>query len=422
MARLKKKVKKTFKKLLILIILVIGSFLIYENWEILNKFVQKQKDNQSEPTFNIPAETYPKSSTISLVATGDGLLHNAVYIDAYDKATKTFDFSNQLVMVKDIISKYDLAYYNQETIFGGAQPTLFTQNNAYQIPGYSSFPYFNSPSEFGDAMVDVGFNMVSLASNHSVDCTRLAKDCIVNAYNYWKTKDVVFDGFNPTAENTNNYIIKEEKGIKYTMLNYTTSLNGLDSRLNGQEYLVDTYDKEKVKADIEAVRDKVDLLVVAMHWHTGSEYTFNVTEKNKEIAKYLSELGVDIILGTYSHCLQPFEFIDDTLVFYSLGNFISNQGDLISSYGYKGIVGVLASVDITKTTYEDGKSEIKIDNIGADLTYTYNKNHRDYLVIPFSKMDNKYNKNCLSIYNEYSEVLKKFDKNINIAPPADTCK
>ena len=407
--KLKKKVKVVFWGLLILIILGIGIFAIPKkdnDFNVKNKILHKKEAE----------EVWPKVSKISLVATGDGLLHNSVYMDAYDKSTGKFDFSKQLSLVKDIISSYDIAYYNQETVFGGAQVGLFPESGAYQIKGYSSYPYFNSPSEFGDAMVDIGFNMVSLASNHSVDCTRNAKDCILKSYEYWKSKDIVFDGFNPDNEHTNNYIIKEKNSIKYTMLNYTNTLNGLDNYISSDPYLVDLYSEEKVKQDIEEVRDKVDVLIVAMHWHKNSaEYGITPTESNKQIAQYLSSLGVDIVLGTYSHCLQPFDIINDkTVVFYSLGNFISNQGDLISSIGYKGIVGVLASMDITKTEEKDGTVSIKVDNLGADLTYTYNNNHHGYLVIPFSKMTSEYNANYQNIYEEYKKILTSLNQNITI--------
>ncbi|MBR4231413.1 MAG: CapA family protein [Bacilli bacterium] len=376
-------------------------------------------------------EVWPKISKLSLVATGDALLHNSVYIDAYNRQTETFDFSKQIEFVKEAIKDYDIKYYNQESVFGGKQPDIYPDDSALEIRGYHSFP-FNSPSEFGDAMIDAGFNMVSLASNHSADCKTKAKECILNSYDYWsKQEGVVFDGFNPDENHTNNYIIAEKNGITYTMLNYTTDLNGWEGYVRGNEWLVDLYDEEKVKQDIEEVRDKVDVLIVAMHWHhlknhtASPEYSFTVTDVNKEIAQYLSSLGVDIILGTYSHCLQPFDIINEgkTVVFYSLGNFISNQGVLLNSIGYKGIMGVLASMDITKTLYEDGTKEIKVDNLGAELLYTYSsdknfntyyaKNHK---VIPFSKMNETYDSKYVELYNDYSEVLTSLNKNITIKP------
>ena len=195
------------------------------------------------------------------------------------------------------------------------------------------------------------------------------------------------------------------------------TLNGLDNSVSNIKYKIDLYDEETAKKEIEDLKTKVDVVIVAMHWHKASaEYETVPTQANKEIANYLASLGVDIILGTYSHCLQPFDIIGNTVVFYSLGNFISNQGDLITSIGYKGIVGVLASMDITKTTYEDGSVEVKVDNIGADLTYTYNKNHRDYKVIPFSKMSEEYNKDYKNIYEDYKNILTSLNQNINVKP------
>ena len=56
-----------------------------------------------------------------------------------------------------MVQDYDLAYYNQETVLGGSD---------YPITGY---PVFNTPQEVGDGLIDAGFNLVSLASNHLLD-------------------------------------------------------------------------------------------------------------------------------------------------------------------------------------------------------------------------------------------------------------
>ena len=404
--RLKKKIKII---ILLLIIILIGIF----SYLIANK-INNNEDFEFSKLINEKEKIkYPITKKISLVATGDGLLHNAVYLDAYDKETDTFDFSPQLSMVKDIISNYDIAYYNQETVFGGKLTSRF--NCQHNLPGYCSYPYFNSPSEFGDAMVEAGFNLVGLASNHSADCTYASDECITNSYNYWKSKNIIFDGFNEDESKENKYNIGKINDITYGFLSYTNTLNGLDGTVSNIKYKIDIYDEETVKKEVEDLKQKVDVVIVAMHWHKNSaEYSTKPTQSNIQIANYLASLGVDIVLGTYSHCLQPFDIIDNTVVFYSLGNFISNQGDLISSIGYKGIVGVLASMDITKTIYEDGTSEIKIDNLGADLTYTYNKNHKNYLVIPFSKMNESYNENYKQIYEEYKNILTSLNQNIKV--------
>lgn len=406
----KRRIKKSIKICFIFIILIALTIVSY--W-CINK--NGGKDFNFNKFVNENKITYPIVNKISLVATGDALLHNPVYISAYDNSTESFNFAPQLELVKEEIKNYDIKYYNQETVFGGKLTDRF--NCKYNMPGYCSYPYFNSPSEFGDAMVDAGFNMISLASNHSADCTYASDTCITNSYNYWKSKNVVFDGFNEDESKENKYNIGEKNGIKYGFLNYTNTLNGLDNSVSNIKYKIDLYDEETAKKEIEDLKTKVDVVIVAMHWHKASaEYETVPTQANKEIANYLASLGVDIILGTYSHCLQPFDIIGNTVVFYSLGNFISNQGDLISSIGYKGVVGVLASMDITKTTYEDGSVEVKVDNLGADLTYTYNKNHRDYKVIPFSKMSEEYNKDYKNIYEDYKNILTSLNQNINVKP------
>ncbi len=417
----KKKLKKKFKVVFTLIIIIVISLGGYIAFTKSDDILSKIKGNSSEgnkTSENTQEEIYPKTYKASLIATGDGLLHNPVYNDAYDAATKTFDFTPQLQYVKEIVDNYDIVYYNQETLFAKPEGPLLSlfPGDSVNISGYGSYPRFNSPSAFGDDMVKIGFNTVSLASNHSADCLNYTDLCVTQSYDFWQGKNITIAGFKPTpdTDSTQNYTIAEANGITYTLLNYTTSLNGLDGYNSSN--LINIFDEEQVKKDIEAVRDKVDVLIVAMHWHTGPEYSFEVTEENRKIATFLAENNVDIVLGTYSHCLQPFEWIGDTLVYYSLGNFISNQGDLIDSIGYKGIVGVLATLDITKTVQKDGTSSIKIDNLGADLTYTYNKNHTNYRVVPFSKMTKEYNPNYLEIYEDYKEVFTALDKNINIAP------
>ena len=407
--KLKSKVKFIFAFMIIIAIAIIAFFKLNKNLEFdvsnITKIIGKK-------------ETWPKVSTVSLVATGDGLLHNPIYKAAYNKETDTYDFREMLSEVKDIISKYDIAYYNQETLFGGRQIERFgTEEN-----GFSSYPYFNTPSEFGDAMVDIGFNTVSLVSNHSLDCTYNTEDCVQKTYKYWENKKIVFDGLNDPNVDGNKHNIGEVKGIKYGFLNYSNTFNGIDRFMNGLEDYFDVYDEEKVAKEVAELKEKVDVVIVAMHWHKNSgEYSFVPTASNKAIANYLDSLGVDIILGTYSHCLQPFDVLENgAVVFYSLGNFISNQLDL-NAYGnyhpYVGAIGALANMDITKTEYEDGTVDININNIGADLLYSWHdKNYKTYKVIPFSKMNSSYNSNYKDIYNEYSSYLTNLNKNIKIAP------
>lgn len=397
MARMKKKAKRAISLILILVVILVG----FVGYKIIFKGDNKIKDSIDKI---IEPENPIKTYTAKLIATGDGLIHSPIYKAAYNNGT--YDFSNMLTYTKEKLKDYDIKYYNQETVF---DDTI----------SYGSYPRFNTPSAFGQNMIDAGFNLVSLATNHSMD---MGNDSAKRSAEWWEGKDkILATGMASTPEKRDEHKIMEANGITYTMLSYTYGTNGIPVK---EDYTVNLFDEEKVKADIAAVRDKVDILIVAMHW--GTEYLQDATTTQREQAKFLADNGVDIVLGTHSHCIEPWEWIDDTVVFYSFGNFISNQmGAEQANVRKVGVIGMFATLDITKTVdTEKNTTEIKVDNIGADLNFTYryyNKDigKNDYLVIPFSKMESKYLNNYEDVYNEFSEVLKKYDDSIKIEPLPD---
>lgn len=217
------------------------------------------------------------------------------------------------------------------------------------------------------------------------------------------------------------------------MLNYTYGTNGMPVP-SRKEYLVNVWPtdlnindptkdtkyqayKEKVKEDIKKVRDKVDVLMVAMHW--GVEYTHIPTAYQQDEAKFLANLGVDIIIGTHPHVIQPVTWIDDTLVIYSLGNFISAQ---YQNDNYNKMVGLMSSLKITKTKKGE-ESSIKIDKIENELIYTYYNQSiwRDFKVIPFSNEEiKKYLPNYKSVYEIYKKIVQKYDNTMQVIEAAQS--
>lgn len=119
-----------------------------------NKTSNIKKENADQERVQNQVKEY----TLSMVMVGDNLIHDKIYLEAEKNVNgNEYDFSPMLELIRPIISTYDIAYYNQETILGGSEI------------GLSSYPSFNSPYEVGDAMVDAGFNLVSLATNHTLD-------------------------------------------------------------------------------------------------------------------------------------------------------------------------------------------------------------------------------------------------------------
>ena len=371
----KKKLKRKyiFRRVLALFILVliIGVCFFYK----IEKTNDYSEDNDITNT-----DVLPESSSVSLVMVGDALIHSAVYNDA--RVGDTYDFKPMLDVMKPIISKYDLAYYNQETILGGKEL------------GLSTYPRFNSPYELGDAFLDTGFNIVSMANNHTLDRGEVALN---NSCNYWETKDVYTAGSYCSNESRDEVKIFEKNGIKYAMLSYTTTTNGIKVP-NGKDYYVNIYSDEKAKADIEKYRDKVDLLLVAMHW--GQEYTHKPVNKQIQIANYLSSLGVDIIIGAHPHVVEPVEKIGDTLVIYSLGNFLSAQ------VGINKLTGLMVSVNVNKN---DTTGEVTIDDVEVELLHTYygkdSSKKRNFKVYPYTMLNDSILPDHEKYYNEYMSIV-----------------
>lgn len=380
MAKKRKKVKIVSLIFIILatISIVVGSIFTFsslykkENKRLKDKYkihsIEKEKQEK---------ENYETSATF--IAVGDALIHSAIYYNA--QVNGGYDFNPIFTEVKDVIEQYDLRYYNQETILGGS------------ALGLSSYPLFNSPQEVGDAFMNMGFNLVSLATNHTLDYGVRGMN---SSLEYWgKQEGVIAAGSyeSETARTTPH--IMEKNGITYTLLSYSTLTNGLTIP-KGKEYLFNLYSDEKVKADVERVRDKVDVVMVAMHW--GEEYTHVPTYEEKKIAQYLADLDVDIVIGTHPHVIQPIDFIDDTMVIYSLGNFVSSQ------IGPEKLTGLMASVTIKKTVV-DGDVTITLEDPAAELVYTKKPSYGvGYKLYPFSKLDDSIFPGYKSYYEKYMNI------------------
>lgn len=383
----KGRIKKIWIVLLTLL-LVGGISLYFLESKILNKPNNEVEVKEPIPEKE-PEEEKRKEYNLSLVMVGDALYHTGTYKDGLQK-DGTYNYDHQLSDIAPIIADYDLAYYNQETILGGTEL------------GLKSYPNFNSPQEVGDAFIKAGFNLVSLANNHTLD---RGEKAILRSVAYWRDKTgVMTAGSYDSEEDHARSHIGEKNGITYAFLAYTYGTNGIPVP-KGKDYLVNLFDKETAKKEIEAVRDKVDVVLVSMHW--GVEYTHTPTKEQRDQAQFLADLGVDVIIGSHPHVIQPIEHIDDTVVIYSLGNFISGQGDLMKR------IGIISSLEIHKVV-ENNETTITIDNVKGDLHYTYHTpKHTNYRVIPFYKLTNQeLGQDVQKVKEQYEAIINKNDKSI----------
>lgn len=378
----KRKKKQVLVLVLLILIFFFAAFLCFKTKQ-KPKLVEPAKPSQEEK------KDIKKEMSASLFMVGDALIHSSIYMDA--KTTDgSFNFKPILEKIKPIASKYDLKYYNQETVLGGVEL------------GLSNYPRFNSPYEVGDAFTDAGFNLVSLATNHTMD---KGEQGVLNSLSYWsKQSSVLTAGSYASFEDRDKKVVKEINRIKYAFFSYTTWTNGLETP-TGKEYLNNVYSEELAKNDIERVKDEVDVIIVAMHW--GTEYSKGISDSQLEIANYLSNLGVDIIIGSHPHVVEPIEFIGKTMVIYSLGNFISDQ------IGVERLTGLMVSVNIHKKVEKDNTT-ISLENPEAELIYTYSAAYprkRNFLVYPYSELNDDILPGYKEYYNTYKNVvLSKTDK------------
>lgn len=385
--RKKRRLKKWVKVVLWLFaicLIIILSLVVY------GKYLKEDKaslNNEKKKNTTKPITTKEETNELSMVMVGDCLIHRFVYTDAKND-DGTYSFAKMFTEVAPLISGHDLAFYNQESNIGG------------KALGLSAYPRFNSPEEIGDDMVNLGFNLVSLANNHTMD---KGEQGVINSVNFWKTKPGVYYSGQALsdADRESNIKVLEKNGIKYAFFAYTTVTNGLLPP-EGKEYLTNIYLKEKVQADINKVKDEADLIIVSMHW--GEEYTTNPNNNQKEVAKELSEMGVNLVIGNHAHTIQPVEMVGDTLVFYALGNFIAAQDTPDKQ------TGALISLNIKKE--KDGK--ITFSDIKADLIYTYFKGSKNFKVYPYTKLDNSLLNNKDSYYNKYKSVLTRYSNIVEV--------
>lgn len=331
-------------------------------------FVGCAEQKTQEPSVDAPVEEpvveEKEDSVVSFMAVGDNLIHGAIYMNAYAKYG-SYEFDDIYSEIKYFVESKDVAYINQETILGGTEL------------GLSHYPMFNSPQEIGVAVANAGFDWIASCSNHSMD---KFEDGIISDLNFWdQYPDIVTTGLNRSFEEqqTNKYI--ERNGVKFGVLGYTYGTNGIEIP-EGKDYLVNLYSKERIKEDIERLEGTCDSILVSMHW--GDEYSTTPNAEQQELAQYMADLGVDVIIGEHPHVIQPMDWIkgkdgNQTLVIYSLGNFLSSQDEAFN------MLGGCASFDIRKdgNTGETTVENVKWYPVVNHISYgDYMAGTRDYRV------------------------------------------
>ncbi len=248
--------------------------------------------------------------TITLLFAGD-LMQHQTQIDAA-KTSAGYDYSDCFKYLKDEISAADVAIGNLEVTLAGKP--------------YTGYPAFSAPDEFAYALKDAGFDIFLTANNHSLDRGKRGLERTILML------DSIGIPYLGTYANENErkqkypYLL-EKNGFRIALLNYTYGTNGIEVEAPN---IVNYINREQIACDIkEAKLLSPDAIIANMHW--GEEYKQLPSRQQIELADWLIGQGVDHVIGSHPHVVQPVELRSDSLsgkqnvVLYSLGNFVSNM-------------------------------------------------------------------------------------------------
>lgn len=284
---------------------------------LLPLWILSQRDLCQEPP---QVELPPKR--MRMVVAGD-LMQHTPQLTAALQADGSYDYTESFRYVANYFRDADLAVVNLET-------TLSREGN------YTGYPCFCSPAEVADEMVDMGVDVALLANNHCLDRGAVGVRRTADILDECKIERMgVFRDSVDFALNNIKYI--ERGGVRLAMVNYTYGTNGIPVP---KGVVVNMLDTVAVARDLKMIREnEVDCVVAFVHW--GNEYERRPNRQQRQMAEFMKRNGVDIIVGSHPHVVQPYEQDENgKIVVYSLGNFISNQRKRYTDGGLMAVIDI----------------------------------------------------------------------------------
>lgn len=306
--------------------------------------------NQVQADTEVVTEEVFKPTSAKLVAVGDNLMHRSCTLSAKN-ADGTYDFTKHFANMADIFKAADLAVISQDTVLGGIELGATSTETGI----------FNTAVELADGMADAGINVVLAANNHIMDEGSAGLNTMMS---YFSTKypNITLLGVNNSREAKDEPVYVETNNIKIAMINYSYGSNQT-ADLDASPYLLNQYDEDWLSDILKQAREEADFIIAFPFW--GEQNSMDYTQEQERQAQFLADNGVDLIIGSYPHVVEPVKWItaengDRTLVYYSLGNFQSIQNTL------ENMLGGQANITISKE--EDGTH---ISDYSLDFVVTH---------------------------------------------------
>ena len=337
------------------------------------------------PAVTTPAVTEPpkpKEKRVSVLAAGDNIIHEAVYVDAQKRASDgaKYDFLPMYNGIAEKVAAADVAFINHESPLAG---------DSYGISGY---PTFNSPREVAQALVEVGFDVINLANNHIFDKRLAGARATVEYVQSLPVKEI---GVYLDKKDYENIRVTEVDGVRIAWVAFCQESNNPYDPATADVIMPMMKDDSSIAAHIKAAKAVSDVVIVSAHW--GKE-SAQITAEQKRLAKVIADAGADVIIGHHSHILQSVEWVTASsgkkvLVAYSLGNLLSSQ--LYAN----NMVGGLLCFDIVMK--EDGSCAV--ENAVMDIAVNHYAGKKD------STQDYGVYRYGMQLYllEDYTEALSK---------------
>ncbi|MDR1571669.1 MAG: CapA family protein [Clostridiales Family XIII bacterium] len=272
-----------------------------------------------------PPEPPELPLSVSILCAGDVMAHKPQLAAHFDAASGLYNFSGSFQYVKGYVSAADLALCNLETTLGG-EP-------------YTGYPMFSSPDSLADALAGAGFDVAFTSNNHMLD---RGGDGLRRTLGALRAAGLQTAG--SQLEGERNYLVVSAGGIGVGVVSYTYESPSVNGRrtLNGiyikdeVRPLVNSFGFEDLDGDLAGVEAAIDgaradgAEVVVCYFHWGNEYQRAPSDSQRYIASRAAIAGADIIFASHPHVLQGMEYLEPepgrrVPVFYSMGNFVSNQ-------------------------------------------------------------------------------------------------
>jgi poly-gamma-glutamate synthesis protein (capsule biosynthesis protein) len=302
------------------------------------------------------------------------MVHGAQLKSAWDDENNCYNFEPVFSQVKDLLSAADITIGNLETTLPGKEKL------------YSGYPQFGAPDALVSALKGAGVDLLNTANNHTCD---KGERGLVRTIKVLDAQGLLHVGTyrDRTEYESQRILIVERNHIRLAVLGYTYGVNGMPIP---EGTYVNLIDEQQMTDDIKLARTRnPDFIIVLLHF--GTEYERYPNEFQTKIVSFLFSEGVDIVLGSHPHVLQPFELKSVTdqygvtkprLVIYSLGNFVSNQRDRYRDGG------IIFNVTLEKHNFTDKGSTLDITNVHYIATWVYVQSTPDknqFYILPVPK-------------------------------------